>query len=999
MSIHPTLESWDDDADFDHDANLNLHSFSQPPSLSNSLSSNPQSASLAHSISSRLSLHSESQSKLVAGGSGLSTYSESNFGDKDTEDDWQICLASSDEKALGPERNEALAEALRKAQEKGIPLPANISADALLGGTIKKLGVKKSRQKILKIESTDWDDDLDLESGNLPSAPFVLRPKLTSTADHALDKVRDGGKDDDDAFDDAFDFQDGPLAETSSLGIRFTGPAKVRNRSASIASPGVMSPSLRSVSGMTIDSENEGEGDGLGGLELPEGPTDFVSILKRRKERAAADDDGANATSLPAPTQITQPKMQEEEIGFGTGSSSPFSSQPPVRHVTQPASQDADDEFFNDLDFGGGDAFDPKKLPFNRKINRNIKHKTITKPAIPAHRTPLTTLTFTATDKPASAVSKLTRLPRPVSGSKPPTSLSRLAPVLESTDPPQGAGHPKVGKDREGPLAGARGPGSNMLRTKRSMPALRSNQPLASKLASQIPPAPVASQVKPTSQLPQLFHSRTSSDPRRDRDGARSPIQSLNPPPRSFSRLSTARGIPHIPDTPSRTNRIGRAELAPSSQTQARNEAREARELTREATLRKNITKPIGLNARKKNWGDGSELEAFDDLPTSATKESKFIKAPVAKGPPRTLQTLRHAHSKSDVRESSVSGRLAMQTPVPQTPHSPAKFSLDRFQEKSETPRYLRDTAASRIARESRRNPHTNAADPPQQPIATTGSIGRNTATGYIKDLAAERGSLPRSRDGPSTLRSVDWAAKIAARSPHTSPAAQRIRNSGREVKKPTLIKPGMALDGLKLGSFDVLKLAPSLSVKKEEDHRKDGNASTKGTGMVFNPTTLRWDGNENALANFDREVDPPLETPTPAQHRHGKGSFFPNTQPPQHPNKPDTGSRNEYSPTRGLGKPALIAPLSGHNAGNNIQVVGGMVFDPRQMRWLKMSRERQHSRGPSDNGVMSPSITDGEEDEDPFAGIEDLKDTPIGVSSPPTTVADMTAGGKSVPA
>ncbi|KAK4931338.1 hypothetical protein LTR28_011550 [Elasticomyces elasticus] len=208
-----------------------------------------------------------------------------------------------------------------------------------------------------------------------------------------------------------------------------------------------------------------------------------------------------------------------------------------------------------------------------------------------------------------------------------------------------------------------------------------------------------------------------------------------------------------------------------------------------------------------------------------------------------------------------------------------------------------------------------------------------------------------------------------------------------------------MALDGLKLGSFDVLKLAPSLSVKKEEDHRKDGNASMKGTGMVFNPVTLRWDGNENALANFDREVDPPLETPTPAQHRHGKGSFFPNTQPPQHPNKPDTGSRNEYSPTRGLGKPALIAPLSSHNAGNNIQVVGGMVFDPRQMRWLKMSRERQHSRGPSDNGVMSPSITDGEEDEDPFAGIEDLKDTPIGVSSPPTTVADMTAGGKSVPA
>lgn len=116
--------------------------------------------------------------------------------------------------------------------------------------------------------------------------------------------------------------------------------------------------------------------------------------------------------------------------------------------------------------------------------------------------------------------------------------------------------------------------------------------------------------------------------------------------------------------------------------------------------------------------------------------------------------------------------------------------------------------------------------------------------------------------------------------------------------------------------------------------------------GMVYNPLTLRWEGNENTLQQFD--MPPPLETPTPTGNR-GATSYM----------------DRHYGPSASPPRPALIAPMSG---ANGIQVNGGMVFDPRQMKWLKLKEGRDVS------GPLSPSVTDGEE-EDAFAGIEDLKD------------------------
>lgn len=84
--------------------------------------------------------------------------------------------------------------------------------------------------------------------------------------------------------------------------------------------------------------------------------------------------------------------------------------------------------------------------------------------------------------------------------------------------------------------------------------------------------------------------------------------------------------------------------------------------------------------------------------------------------------------------------------------------------------------------------------------------------------------------------------------------------------------------------------------------------------------------------------------------------------------------------------RPALIAPALGA-ASHGVQVNSGMVFDPRQMKWLKLKEGREVS------GQLSPSIADGEEDV--FAGIDDLPDErsppppalsisgPIGLASP----------------
>lgn len=576
------------------------------------------------SISSRLSVHSES----LAG-----------------DEDWNVVLQSNEEQATN--------QAIQAAKQAGVPLPSNVPTSALLGGTIKRLGKKKSRQKV----NDDWDNDLEMPD----SAPLQLKP-TRAPEPH------------DEEFDDFDDLE-------GSLGIRFAGTKRdARNRSSSASA---MSPSMGSA---TVESDV----DDLGGLELPQnlqGPMDFNAILKKRQAAEAELSDLSQAS--PA---IEQPSTMN-------------------LHKKSKLLSDDNEDFLNDFDLGGGDILNNRKT----RLNKNLKIKDV-KPAAPAQR-PATTLNFH--DKPTNKpIHMRSHLPRPVSGSKP--GGSRLEPVFET-----GATH--VPRERRQPTT----TGSQLLRSKRSMPAIGSQR------AGGIPQKPsfipggtsnYQSQTHSAAQRAMPYHLRRDSDP--NRQGAQSP------PPRSQSRLSNA----FVPDTPSRTARQ-RKDLAPAA-------------LAREAAAKRNLTKP----AKKRNFGDGSELEIFDDLPTSTTKESQFIKAPVARGPPRP--GLRHAPSKSDVRDP-VKRNLAipdrMMTPAPpRTPASPTKgFYEQQQQQHNNTPSYLRDTAASRIARETRlqNNPRPRSQGP-LQPI-------------------------------------TNWQAQIAARSPHTSPSTQRSK--AKRIQPQLITKLGMS--------------------------------------------------------------------------------------------------------------------------------------------------------------------------------------------------------------
>lgn len=427
-----------------------------------------------------------------------------------------------------------------------------------------------------------------------------------------------------------------------SLGIRHGGS---RHASKTISpSFGLRSPSMGSIK--TAESEE----DGTGGLLLPSGPLDFEAALKKRQDAE--------------PTTQSSTVRPEEQDGRPTSSR-----------------LDRDDSF-DDIEFGPDNVFDPKK----RTVNRNLRHQWKPSESLSPAQKSQTTLTFN--DKAAG-----TRIPRPVPA--PPARPSRLEPVLE-----QGATS-NVRIRRNEPTT----TNSQLLRSKRSAPALRQYQPPSR-------PAPMPSMApsfnaqnrSAQARVPPYTHAPYGST-RRESD----PNRAQSPTMRSHSRLSHAM----TPDTPTRQRR----DLAPAA-------------LAREAASKRQVTKP----SKKRNFGDGSELDTFDDLPTSATKENLYMKQPTARGPPRQLR--------SQQSQSRLGLRDRMTTPLPpSTPKSPTKAE--------NLPRFARDTAASRIAREQTINPA-------QKPKIEAPLMSR-----------------------------TNYSSTNLLRTPQTSPSAKRAPQKG-----PTLVAP-----------------------------------------------------------------------------------------------------------------------------------------------------------------------------------------------------------------
>ena len=898
------IEHWDDD-DFAGFDDIQFRSASTASSAASWQQNQSHHLDRRDSILSRLSARSDRGSNV-------------------DDQDWDVVL----------DQNAAANDVLAAAKRTGIPIPANVPQSALVGGTIRKMPGKKIKQAM----SEDWTEDLDFngplklhqtptpitspsQSQTTPDfdafdddfeipSDGLLRPRQPSMKFQTL-SPRPAGKVEVDDFDTDFDFPVGSTLKPRSVAKRTQAPtsypAKMESENFEadfeLPSDGVLRPrqpttpfaslhqsdefdlewaegslgtrnagtrrdgrSNRSSSASAFSPSmssaiTESEDEGLDGLILPTGPIKFDEILKKRQENQSP-----NAVAYSG----------ERNAGKRAA---------------------AKDDFFSGIEVGDGDVFDSGKLT----LNRNIKHK-IQRSTSPTKR-PATTLTFTNT-KTTTISSRLPRF-QPSHGRAQPT----LEPVSESgasvaryrRPESRGTGHSahssisSIPAPSPSPPSQPSTPSRRGLRTQESHEQIRYEQPTTTnaQLLRAKRSMPVMRNLNSPSRLPPY-----PRPPSRNNDGIPSrlhiPSRPKTPTERAESRLGDTRRPP-VPFLPA-GNSVNQSQHVSIKSTTTRHYRRNDSDGSNDGSLaalrsqsrlgyrpetpgrgakgsltaaelaaaaKKAVTKP----ARRRNFGDGTELEIFDDLPTSASAESKFTKVPIGRGAPRSLRS-RLGQSHFAPSTSSLSTRGGAETPLPSTPMTPSRPDLS-------IPRFARDTAASRIAREQRQISTTY--NPPREP----------------------------QQRGPLTPITDNWKAHIAPR-PNLQAPSSRKRSTKNVQQKPHLIKP--------LG----------------DAHLKEGK-SVKG--MQYNPLTFKWEGNENDLDPFD----------VPAFHA-----------PPESP---------EGSPS---GKPPALITNVGQAGG--VQVVGEMVFDPRRMCWLKMAPAKQDTASRS-NSVQV------EDEEDVFAGLEDLKE------------------------
>lgn len=886
--------------------------------------------------------------------SGSSHFScRSDVGSWNGEEEKQVHIPGDDEKST--------LEAIAAAENAGIPLPKNVPSSALMGGTIRRLGGKKIRRIIqddwendlelpdtsqtLKIKTqatTDFPDTLRQVSGSsVHSSPTKPRQSVSLEKDGRrdssrsitsvmsakvdLDKFKDLD-DDDDFFGDGGDTikvpksrtpkpiplitpptplqsekssqpeddfeldlelpSDGklklstkmdiprtPSAHTDdldwgegSLGTRFGGTRR-DGRSNRSSSASALSPSVSSS--ITAESEDET----FEGLVLPAGPVNFGQRLQhRRKSRS--------------PERI----LEEPE-------------EPPKKASAEPERLD----FLDGLEIGDGDVFDSSKLT----LHRNIKVRDA-RPASPARPKAAVSLTFT------SKPSVHTRIPRlsherahstplePVSESGGPItqrnrrSQSRMGHAAQSSissipapASPPAAQQPPPSTPRRKEVANKMSLSSlrpaptttsaQLLKQKRSLPAIRA----------------LNSPAKATAYRPERPSSRSDNHRPPSVLRPKTPVERLSPGSAdSYSSHAKKASLPFLPAGPSqsqsqhvtskplrsfrRHDSDNSIDFRPNSRTISRSTMRSPspQRYRVAADTWERLSKP----KNKKQFGDGHELDAFDDLPTSRETETKYLRQPITSGPKSTLR--------NKVYQNILPDRMS--TPLPSTPFSPAKMT--------HTPHFARDTAASRIARE-------------------TSLAHRASASGPLAPLTTQRVSQLSSRTNLSPQ-------------PLHSPT---MGGSAKRTKRPRQLKPHL-IANLNSGKDSKSKLL-SMSTWV----MPHANTDAVVNGMFYNAETYRWEGNENVLNAFE----PPVSTPTAA------------SVPPQLIRDKDATPR-----------PALITNIS---ATKGVQVVGGMVFDPQNMCWLKLGQPTKTASEASDPLDGFDGI---EEEDDVFKDIPDLDDT-----------------------
>ncbi|KAI0660394.1 hypothetical protein C8Q70DRAFT_1132074 [Cubamyces menziesii] len=225
---------------------------------------------------------------------------------------------------------------------------------------------------------------------------------------------------------------------------------------------------------------------------------------------------------------------------------------------------------------------------------------------------------------------------------------------------------------------------------------------------------------------------------------------------------------------------------------------------------------------RQRTYGDGTELDGFDDLPTDRDKEGKYRVQPKGYG----NRIPGASYPKSSAADASATGT---------------------------------------IRRKAKTREFSGSAPGPSKTLKRTGRI--------------EFPSKP-----PPEPTKADRDRKAAADA-EASAKRKKLASPGQTRRKPTLIR--------NLGGAGATKGNPSARL------RAYLRTCTVIGEMKWNPVTLRWEGNDQALRDFDAA----------------------------------TGTST---------RPALITHLTGSSIGSPVgsfasgaRVVGNMIFDPQRMCWI----------------------------------------------------------------
>lgn len=592
-------------------------------------------------------------------------------------------------------------EAIRQVSGSGNPSPVKQpqSITQLFSPKENKAPALATPINLDKFKDNDEDDDMFGDGGDTIRAPklrpqakpislitpptpqppkkeeddFEMDLELPSDGKLKLSRRRDIPKTPSLNATDDFDWGEG------SLGTRFGGTRRdaFSNRSSSASA---LSPSI--ASSITAESEDET----LDGLELPNGPLDLGERLKRRKLSRSPERSRIDQLSQSSKQHLQTTEEKEDPL--------------------------------SGLELGDGDVFGSGK----NSLHRNVKVKEAL-PTVPAR--PKTAVSLIFTNKPVTGASNSSRLPRPMISHERSHTQPSLEPVSESGGPipsrPSRRSQSRMGHSTQSSISSIHTPttptpassfhqqtttprrkelgqkastgtlrgeptttSAQLLRLKRSLPALRPGQSPAKPATSRFdrPPSRTDSS-RPQSSLrpktpverPRSTYESSAAQARKTHapflpaGASQNQSQNVNA---KMSRVFRRHDSDHGPEVRPLSRAFSRSGMRSPSPRRLRNGGMASEPIW------KQLSKP----RRIRQFGDGHELDGFDDLPTSAQTESKFTKQPVGSGNRNTIR--------NRLYQNVLPGR---NTPSPVSPYSPSRVDYQ--------PHFARDTTASRLAREA----------------------------------------------------------------------------------------------------------------------------------------------------------------------------------------------------------------------------------------------------------------------------------------------------------